>query len=81
MDEQTGTADELLFEASDMETVANESTKNGTPSPEDNDSSAVEETKEQSESQEQANDDPAVRIDRNYANWRCDRRILGRKKV
>lgn len=58
MDEQTGTADELLFEASDMETVANESTEE--QAPEDNDSSAVEETKEQSESQEQANDDPAV---------------------
>jgi len=58
MDEQTGTADELLFEASDMETVANESTEE--QAPEDNGSSAVEETKEQSESQEQANDDPAV---------------------
>lgn len=58
MDEQTGTADELLFEASDMETVANESVEE--QAPENNDSSAVEETTEQSENQEEVTEEPAV---------------------
>lgn len=58
MDEQTGTAEELLFEASDMETVANESTEE--QANEDNDSSAVEETTEQSGNQESTTDEPAV---------------------
>ena len=58
MDEQTGTADELLFEASDMETVANESIEE--QANEDNDSSAVEETTEQSENQKETTEEPAV---------------------
>ena len=58
MDEQTVNDDSLLFEASDVETVANESAEE--QAPEDNDSSAVEETTEQSENQEQATEEPAV---------------------
>ena len=58
MEEQTGTADELIFEASDVETVANDSTEE--QANETSGSSAVEETNEQSDSQEQANDSPAV---------------------
>lgn len=58
MEEQTGTADELLFDASDMDTVANESESE--QAPEEDTGSAVEETNEQSDSQEQATDEPAV---------------------
>lgn len=57
MDEQTGT-DDSLFNASDMEPVANDSIEEQA---ENNDSSAVEVTNEQTDSEEQeANDEPAV---------------------
>lgn len=58
MEEQTGTADELIFEASDMDTGATESTEEQTN--EVSNSSAVEETTEQSENQKEATEDPAV---------------------
>lgn len=58
MEEQTGTADELIFEASDMDTGATESTEEQTN--EVSNSSAVEETTEQSENQKEATEEPAV---------------------
>ena len=56
MEEQTGT-DEALFDASDVEAVANDSM---TEQAEDMDGSAVEVTKEQTDSQEEATEEPAV---------------------
>ena len=56
MDEQTGT-DEALFDATDVEAVANDST---TEQAENIDSSAVEVTNEQTDSQEEAIEEPAV---------------------
>ena len=56
MEEQTGT-DEALFDASDVEAVANDSM---TEQAEDMDGSAVEVTKEQTDSQEGATEEPAV---------------------
>lgn len=56
MDEQTGT-DDSLFDASDVETVANETT---TEQAENTDGSAVEVTNEQTDSQEEAIEEPAV---------------------
>ena len=56
MDEQTGT-DDSLFDASDVEAVANDST---TEQAENTDGSAVEVTNEQTDSQEEANEEPAV---------------------
>lgn len=56
MDEQTGT-DDSLFNASDMEPVANGPIDEQA---EDNDSSAVEVTNEQTDSQDEAIDEPAV---------------------
>ena len=56
MDEQTGT-DDSLFDASDVEAVANDSTTEQT---ENTDGSAVEVTNEQTDSQEEANEEPAV---------------------
>ena len=56
MDEQTGT-DDALFNASDVEPVANDTT---TEQAENTDSSAVEATKEQTDSQEEAIEEPAV---------------------
>lgn len=58
MEEQTGTADELIFEASDMDTGATESTEE--QANEISNSSAVEETTEQSENQKEATEEPAV---------------------
>ena len=56
MDEQT-VNDDSLFDASDVEAVANEAT---TEQAEDIDGSAVEATSEQTDSQEQATEEPAV---------------------
>ena len=56
MDEQT-VNDDSLFDASDVEAVANEAT---TEQAEDTDGSAVEATSEQTDSQEQATEEPAV---------------------
>lgn len=56
MDEQTGT-DDSLFDASDVEAVANDSTEEQA---ENNDGSAVEVTNEQTDSQEEAIEEPAV---------------------
>lgn len=56
MDEQTGT-DDSLFNASDMETVANDSIEEQA---ENNGSSAVEVTNEQTDSQDEAIEEPAV---------------------
>ena len=56
MDEQTGT-DDSLFDASDVEAVANDSTEEQA---ENNDGSAVEVTNEQTDSQDEAIDEPAV---------------------
>lgn len=56
MEEQTGT-DDALFNASDVEPVANDYT---TEQAEDTDGSAVEVTKEQTDSQEEAIEEPAV---------------------
>jgi hypothetical protein len=56
MDEQTGT-DDSLFNASDMEPVANDSIDEQA---ENNDGSAVEVTNEQTDSQEEATEEPAV---------------------
>ena len=56
MDEQTGT-DDSLFNASDMEPVANDSIDEQA---ENNDSSAVEVTNEQTDSQDEAIEEPAV---------------------
>ena len=56
MDEQTGT-DDSLFNASDMESVANDSIEEQA---ENNDSSAVEVTNEQTDSQDEAIEEPAV---------------------
>lgn len=56
MDEQTGT-DDSLFNASDMETVANDSIDEQA---ENNDGSAVEVTNEQTDSQDEAIEEPAV---------------------
>lgn len=56
MDEQT-VNDDSLFDASDVEAVANDST---TEQAENTDGSAVEVTNEQTDSQEVANDEPAV---------------------
>lgn len=56
MEEQTGTED-ALFEASDMESVANDTTDEQT---EEDNGSAVEATNEQTDSEEVANDEPAV---------------------
>lgn len=56
MDEQTGT-DDSLFDASDVEAVANDSTEEQA---ENNDGSAVEVTNEQTDSQEEAIEQPAV---------------------
>lgn len=56
MDEQTGT-DDSLFDASDVEAVANDSTEEQA---ENNDGSAVEVTNEQTDSQEEATEEPAV---------------------
>ena len=56
MDEQT-VNDDALFEASDVESVANGTT---TEQAEDKGSSAVEATSEQTDSQEQATEEPAV---------------------
>ena len=56
MDEQTGTADSL-FAASDVEAVANDSTEEQA---ENNDGSAVEVTNEQTDSQEEDIEEPAV---------------------
>ena len=56
MDEQTGT-DDSLFNASDMEPVANDSIDEQA---ENNDGSAVEVTNEQTDSQEEAIEEPAV---------------------
>jgi hypothetical protein len=56
MDEQTGTED-ALFEASDMESVANDTTDEQA---EEENGSAVEATNEQTDSEEVAKDEPAV---------------------
>ena len=56
MDEQTGT-DDSLFDASDVEAVANDSTEEQA---ENNDGSAVEVTNEQTDSQDEAIEEPAV---------------------
>ena len=56
MDEQTGT-DDSLFNASDMEPVANDSIDEQA---ENNDGSAVEVTNEQTDSQDEAIEEPAV---------------------
>ena len=56
MDEQTGT-DDSLFNASDMESVANDSIDEQA---ENNDGSAVEVTNEQTDSQDEAIEEPAV---------------------
>lgn len=56
MDEQTGT-DDSLFDASDVEAVANDSTEEQA---ENNDGSAVEVTNEQTDSQEEDIEEPAV---------------------
>jgi len=56
MDEQTGT-DDSLFNASDMEPVANDSIEEQA---ENNDGSAVEVTNEQTDSQNEAIEEPAV---------------------
>ena len=56
MDEQT-VNDDSLFDASDVEAVANDST---TEQAEDTDGSAVEVTNEQTDSQGEANEEPAV---------------------
>ena len=56
MDEQTGT-DDSLFNASDVEAIANDST---TEQAENTDGSAVEVTNEQTDSQEEAIEEPAV---------------------
>ena len=56
MDEQTGT-DDSLFDASDVEAVANDSTEEQA---DNNDGSAVEVTNEQTDSQEEAIEQPAV---------------------
>ena len=56
MDEQTGT-DDSLFDASDVEAVANDSTDEQA---ENNDGSAVEVTNEQTDSQNEAIEEPAV---------------------
>ena len=56
MDEQTGTED-ALFEASDMESVANDTTDEQA---EEENGSAVEATNEQTDSEETANEAPAV---------------------
>lgn len=56
MDEQTGT-DDSLFNASDVEAVANDSTEEQA---ENNDGSAVEVTNEQTDSQDEAIEEPAV---------------------
>ena len=56
MDEQTGT-DDSLFDASDVEAVANDSTEEQA---DNNDGSAVEVTNEQTDSQEEAIEEPAV---------------------
>lgn len=56
MDEQTGT-DDSLFDASDVEAVANDFTEEQA---ENNDGSAVEVTNEQTDSQEEAIEEPAV---------------------
>ena len=56
MDEQTGT-DDSLFDASDVEAVANDSTEEQA---ENNDGSAVEVTNEQTDSQEEATEELAV---------------------
>ena len=56
MDEQTGT-DDALFNASDVEPVANDTT---TEQADNTDGSAVEVTKEQTDSQEEAIEEPAV---------------------
>ena len=56
MDEQTGT-DDSLFDASDVEAVANDST---TEQAENTDGSAVEVTNEQTDSQGEAIEEPAV---------------------
>lgn len=56
MDEQTGT-DDALFNASDVEPVANDT---ATEQAEDKDSSAVEVTNEQTDSKEEAIEEPAV---------------------
>ena len=56
MEEQTGTED-ALFEASDMEAVANDSI---TEQAEEENGSAVEETNEQTDSGNEANEAPAV---------------------
>lgn len=56
MDEQTGT-DDSLFDASDVEAVANDSTEEQAGN---NDGSAVEVTNEQTDSQEEAIEEPAV---------------------
>ena len=56
MDEQTGT-DASLFDASDVEAVANDSTEEQA---ENNDGSAVEVTNEQTDSQEEDIEEPAV---------------------
>ena len=56
MDEQTGT-DDSLFDASDVEAVANDST---TEQADNTDGSAVEVTYEQTDSQEEAIEQPAV---------------------
>ena len=56
MEEQTGT-DDALFDASDMESVANDTT---TEQADNTDGSAVEVTKEQTDSQEGATEEPAV---------------------
>lgn len=56
MEEQTGTED-ALFEASDLESVANDTTDEQA---EEDNGSAVEATNEQTDSEEVANDEPAV---------------------
>lgn len=56
MDEQTGT-DDSLFDASDVEAVANDSTEEQA---ENNDGSAVEVTNERTDSQEETTEEPAV---------------------
>ena len=56
MEEQTGTED-ALFEASDMEAVANDSV---TEQADEENGSAVEETNEQTDSENEANEAPAV---------------------
>lgn len=57
MDEQTVNEQDSIFEASDVEAVANDSTAEQA---EDTDDSAVEVTTEQTDSQEEATDEPAV---------------------